>query len=140
MFSCCYSCYELYAGKVLGMLGNVQLDLQKLVDGYVSFCWAQPFDFLLEVLFIYKNFYDDSIPSVPQRSHVALTITRPSESLLNELRTVEVCLCTFLFIKFVYLKHTQWLMHICILFSHSVFAPFNLFQYFNFILLISSYY
>ncbi|KEH23478.1 hydroxyproline-rich glycoprotein family protein [Medicago truncatula] len=45
------------SGKVLGMLGNVQLDLQKLVDGY--------------------------------RSHVALTITRPSESLLNELRTVE---------------------------------------------------
>ncbi|XP_004492994.1 uncharacterized protein At2g33490-like isoform X2 [Cicer arietinum] len=45
------------SGKVLGMLGNVQLDLQKLVDSY--------------------------------RSHVALTITRPSESLLNELRTVE---------------------------------------------------
>lgn len=45
------------SGKVLGMLGNVQLELQKLVDSY--------------------------------RSHVALTITRPSESLLNELRTVE---------------------------------------------------
>ncbi|XP_057437566.1 uncharacterized protein At2g33490-like isoform X2 [Lotus japonicus] len=44
-------------GKVLGMLGNVQLELQKLVDSY--------------------------------RSHVALTITKPSESLLNELRTVE---------------------------------------------------
>ncbi|KAK2415214.1 hydroxyproline-rich glycoprotein family protein [Trifolium repens] len=45
------------SGKVLWMLGNVQFELQKLVDSY--------------------------------RSHVALTITRPSESLLNELRTVE---------------------------------------------------
>ncbi|XP_045796046.1 uncharacterized protein At2g33490-like isoform X1 [Trifolium pratense] len=80
---------DVESGKVLGMLGNVQFELQKLVDSYVSFCWVQPFDFLLEVQFIYRNFYDDSIPSVPQRSHVALTITRPSESLLNELRTVE---------------------------------------------------
>ncbi|RDX83166.1 hypothetical protein CR513_35946, partial [Mucuna pruriens] len=45
------------SGKVLGMLGSVQLELQKLVDSY--------------------------------RSHIALTITNPSESLLNELRTVE---------------------------------------------------
>ncbi|ESW33657.1 hypothetical protein PHAVU_001G088100 [Phaseolus vulgaris] len=45
------------SGKVLGMLGSVQLDLQKLVDSY--------------------------------RSHIVLTITNPSESLLNELRTVE---------------------------------------------------
>ncbi|KAL2320355.1 hypothetical protein Fmac_029324 [Flemingia macrophylla] len=45
------------SGKVLGMLGNVQLELQKLVDSY--------------------------------RSHIVLTITNPSESLLNELRTVE---------------------------------------------------
>ncbi|KAL7232839.1 hypothetical protein ACSBR2_010781 [Camellia fascicularis] len=44
-------------GKVLSELGNVQFDLQKLVDSY--------------------------------RSHVILTITTPSESLLNELRTVE---------------------------------------------------
>ncbi|KAL2575959.1 hypothetical protein AAZV13_16G047000 [Glycine max] len=44
-------------GKVLGMLGSVQLELQKLVDSY--------------------------------RSHIVLTITNPSESLLNELRTVE---------------------------------------------------
>ncbi|CAJ2672370.1 uncharacterized protein At2g33490-like isoform X2 [Trifolium pratense] len=48
---------DVESGKVLGMLGNVQFELQKLVDSY--------------------------------RSHVALTITRPSESLLNELRTVE---------------------------------------------------
>ncbi|KAL2564875.1 hypothetical protein AAZV13_19G072700 [Glycine max] len=45
------------SGKVLGMLGSVQLELQKLVDSY--------------------------------RSHIVLTITNPSESLLNELRTVE---------------------------------------------------
>lgn len=45
------------SGKVLGMLGNVQLELQKLVDSY--------------------------------RSHIVLTITNPSECLLNELRTVE---------------------------------------------------
>ncbi|GMP29748.1 hypothetical protein CsSME_00004728 [Camellia sinensis var. sinensis] len=45
------------SGKVLSVLGNVQFDLQKLVDSY--------------------------------RSHVILTITTPSESLLNELRTVE---------------------------------------------------
>ncbi|KAL3567760.1 hypothetical protein D5086_030411 [Populus alba] len=45
------------SGKVLLMLGNVQFELQKLVDSY--------------------------------RSHIFLTITNPSESLLNELRTVE---------------------------------------------------
>ncbi|TKY63013.1 binding of cytoplasm [Spatholobus suberectus] len=45
------------SGNVLGMLANVQLELQKLVDSY--------------------------------RSHIVLTITNPSESLLNELRTVE---------------------------------------------------
>ncbi|KAI4350468.1 hypothetical protein L6164_004920 [Bauhinia variegata] len=45
------------SGKILGMLGTVQLELQKLVDSY--------------------------------RSHIILTITNPSESLLNELRTVE---------------------------------------------------
>ncbi|XP_057491037.1 uncharacterized protein At2g33490-like isoform X2 [Actinidia eriantha] len=44
-------------GNALSMLGNVQLELQKLLDSY--------------------------------RSHVILTITTPSESLLNELRTVE---------------------------------------------------
>ncbi|KAK7336124.1 hypothetical protein VNO77_16657 [Canavalia gladiata] len=45
------------SGKVLEMLGSVQLELQKLVDSY--------------------------------RSHIVMTITNPSESLLNELRTVE---------------------------------------------------
>ncbi|XP_011086852.1 uncharacterized protein At2g33490 [Sesamum indicum] len=45
------------SGKVLLMLGKVQFELQKLVDGY--------------------------------RSHIFQTITNPSESLLNELRTVE---------------------------------------------------
>ncbi|XP_028780236.1 uncharacterized protein At2g33490-like [Neltuma alba] len=44
-------------GKTLEMLGRVQLELQKLIDGY--------------------------------RSHIIVTITNPSESLLNELRTVE---------------------------------------------------
>ncbi|XVF57720.1 hypothetical protein PTKIN_Ptkin07bG0005300 [Pterospermum kingtungense] len=42
---------------ILLMLGNLQFELQKLVDNY--------------------------------RSHIMLTITNPSESLLNELRTVE---------------------------------------------------
>ncbi|CDP16722.1 unnamed protein product [Coffea canephora] len=45
------------AGRALSILGKVQLELQKLVDGY--------------------------------RSHVILTITNPSESLLSELRKVE---------------------------------------------------
>lgn len=45
------------SGKVLLMLGKVQLELQRLVDVY--------------------------------RSHISLTITVPSESLLNELQTVE---------------------------------------------------
>ncbi|XVF16140.1 hypothetical protein REPUB_Repub10bG0005800 [Reevesia pubescens] len=44
-------------GRILLMLGNLQFELQKLVDNY--------------------------------RSHIMLTITNPSESLLNELRTVE---------------------------------------------------
>ncbi|KAK8302449.1 hypothetical protein V6Z12_D04G088200 [Gossypium hirsutum] len=43
--------------RILLMLGNLQFELQKLVDNY--------------------------------RSHIVLTITNPSESLLNELRTVE---------------------------------------------------
>ena len=34
---------------------------------------------------------------VLQRSHILLTITNPSESLLNELRTVEVCSSGFLY-------------------------------------------
>ncbi|KAK3183862.1 hypothetical protein Dsin_031148 [Dipteronia sinensis] len=45
------------SGRILLMLGKVQLELQKLVDNY--------------------------------RSNIFLTITNPSESLLNELRTVE---------------------------------------------------
>ncbi|XP_028113098.1 uncharacterized protein At2g33490-like isoform X5 [Camellia sinensis] len=50
-------------GKILSMMGNVQFELQKLVDSYVgSYCY---------------------------RSHVIQTITTPSESLLSELRTVE---------------------------------------------------
>ncbi|PPD94787.1 hypothetical protein GOBAR_DD08180 [Gossypium barbadense] len=51
------------SGKVLSMLGKVQFGLQKLVDGYVSL-------------------------SSSLRSGGG-TITSPSESLLNELRTVE---------------------------------------------------
>lgn len=30
------SSYELYAGKILGKLGRVQFELQKLLDSYVS--------------------------------------------------------------------------------------------------------
>ncbi|XP_004304547.1 PREDICTED: uncharacterized protein At2g33490 [Fragaria vesca subsp. vesca] len=46
-----------HGGRVFLMLGNVQFELQKLVDSY--------------------------------RSHIVSTVTNPSESLLNELRTVE---------------------------------------------------
>ncbi|XP_022740261.1 uncharacterized protein At2g33490-like isoform X2 [Durio zibethinus] len=52
--------------RVLLMLGDLQFELQKLVDSY-------PFLILF----------------VLQRSHILLTITNPTESLLNELRTVE---------------------------------------------------
>ncbi|EOY02886.1 Hydroxyproline-rich glycoprotein family protein [Theobroma cacao] len=45
------------SSRILLMLGNLQFELQKLVDNY--------------------------------RAHILLTITNPSESLLNELRTVE---------------------------------------------------
>lgn len=132
------SCCELYAGKVLGMLGNVQLELQKLVDSYVSFCLAATFSFSTWSTVHLQNFYDDSILSVPQRSHIALTITRPSESLLNELRTVEVCLCTSLFVWFVYSKQhptgSPGLIHMFILSLVSTFPSYNSFQYFNFIL------
>ncbi|PPR87827.1 hypothetical protein GOBAR_AA32869 [Gossypium barbadense] len=55
--------------KVLSMLGKVQLGLQKLVDSYVSL--------------------SSSLRSGGGRSHIIQTITSPSESLLNELRTVE---------------------------------------------------
>ncbi|PON51893.1 hypothetical protein PanWU01x14_213060 [Parasponia andersonii] len=51
------------SGKVLLMLGKMQYKLQKLIDSYVRpYC---------------------------NRSHINHTITIPSESLLNELRTVE---------------------------------------------------
>ncbi|KAI4366770.1 hypothetical protein MLD38_022601 [Melastoma candidum] len=44
-------------GRALSMLGNVQFELQRLIDSY--------------------------------RSHICMTVTNPSESLLHELRTVE---------------------------------------------------
>ncbi|GAB2236078.1 hypothetical protein Droror1_Dr00027813 [Drosera rotundifolia] len=49
--------HDKESGKVLTMLGQLQFELQKLVDRY--------------------------------RSHIVLTITNPSESLLKELQTVE---------------------------------------------------
>ncbi|KAI3417952.1 uncharacterized protein J3R85_014087 [Psidium guajava] len=48
---------QSFAGRLLSMLGQVQFELQKLIDSY--------------------------------RSHIILTIINPSESLFNELRTVE---------------------------------------------------
>lgn len=80
------------------MLGSVQLDLQKLVDSYVSLYLGVTFfiSLLLSIVYL-QNVYYDSTLSVCQRSHIVLTITNPSESLLNELRTVEVCLCIYFF-------------------------------------------
>ncbi|KAG8501362.1 hypothetical protein CXB51_003483 [Gossypium anomalum] len=57
LMDCAVMTSHLFAGRILLMLGNLQFELQKLVDNY--------------------------------RSHIVLTITNPSESLLNELRTVE---------------------------------------------------
>lgn len=71
-------------------MGKVQLELQKLVDGYVrimfvyellliSFCFSQCIPLFVKILH-----------SAFQRSNLFKTITIPSESLLNELRIVEV--------------------------------------------------
>lgn len=72
------------------MLGKVQLELQKIVDGYVrimlvyellqiSFCFLQCVPLVIKILC-----------TAFQRSNVFKTITIPSESILNELRIVEV--------------------------------------------------
>lgn len=51
---------------------------------------------------IYGFHHDDDVDDgffallPPQRSHIFQTITSPSESVLNELRTVEVCFSFFL--------------------------------------------
>lgn len=74
-----------FTGKVLLMLGKVQFELQKLVDGYVSFN-----DIYKLVLFPALSL-SLILCFVFQRSHIFQTITIPSESLLNELRIVEVC-------------------------------------------------
>lgn len=69
------------------MLGKVQFNIQKLLDNYVSsytlhMNHVSTFSFVL--------FFHDHLKLFFQRSHIAQTITVPSESLLNELRIVEV--------------------------------------------------
>lgn len=100
------------------MLGSVQLELQKLVDSYVSLYLGVIFFISLLLLehCSLQNVYYDSILSFSQRSHIVLTITNPSESLLNELRTVEVCLCIYLFLSdsfIIYYKAPNGLTGLC---------------------------
>lgn len=74
------------------MLGKVQFELKKLVDTYVS-CMLQPCTFH-EAICIIMNKTEEVLVSLfffLQRSQIFKTITRPSESLLSDLRTVEVC-------------------------------------------------
>lgn len=78
--------FVLNAGKVLLMLGKVQFVIQNLVDRYVGYVYfGKHLRFLLRIIFLlisHLYFF--------QRSHIFQTITIPSESLLNELRIVEV--------------------------------------------------
>lgn len=109
----------LNAGKVLLMLGKVQFVIQNLVDRYVGYVYiGKLFRFLLRNIFLLT-----SHSYFVQRSHIFQTITIPSESLLNELRIVEVssykvvhrhmkiillyslCLCFYKLIQ-VYQKNT----------------------------------
>jgi len=72
------------------MLGKIQFKLQKLIDNYVCNSLFHPFffNFLCFSLLFFSTLF--------QRSHIIQTITVPSESLLNELRIVEVSFLTFL--------------------------------------------
>lgn len=93
-----YRCFALspvilFAGKVLLMLGEVQFELQKLVDNYVS-AHRHVVDCSIAFHILLPKCVHPDIALllfILQRSNIFLTITNPSESLLNELRTVEVC-------------------------------------------------
>ncbi|KAH9743341.1 hypothetical protein KPL70_003265 [Citrus sinensis] len=79
--------------KVLLMLGEVQFELQKLVDNYVS-AHRHVVDCSIAFHILLQKCVHPDIALllfILQRSNIFLTITNPSESLLNELRTVEVC-------------------------------------------------
>ena len=104
MFAWCYNALYLFAGKVLLMLGKVQFELQKLVDRYVGVdCYAINFKHTVILGYCLLLQLSNCIFFVLQRSHIFQTITNPSESLLNELRTVEVCLYgPFIFLKISY--------------------------------------
>ncbi|KAF5958624.1 hypothetical protein HYC85_005849 [Camellia sinensis] len=67
--------------KILSMMGNVQFELQKLVDSYVAHYLISPYSIGFNIVMTLRSPF--------QRSHVIQTITTPSESLLSELRTVE---------------------------------------------------
>ena len=60
---------------------------------------------------------------VLQRSHVLLTITNPSESLLNELRTVEVCSSRFLYYL---IKKSEVFTIICYMCNDNSFTFINI--------------
>lgn len=83
--------HEEETGKVLLMLGKIQFKLQKLIDKYVCISLSllilslnHQFYFLCTLFITNFCFFQF------QRSHIIQTITIPSESLLNELRIVEV--------------------------------------------------
>lgn len=80
------TCYKYCAGRVLLLLGKLQFKLQKLVDNYVSHGFIYKME-KIGILICFKI-----ILCLFQRGHIIKTITTPSESLMNELQTVEVCL------------------------------------------------
>lgn len=89
------------AEGALSMLGKVQLELQKLVDTYVSI--FQPAN--IQYFDIYYKLYHDFSSSF-QRSHIIMTITNPSECLLSELRKVEVWIlinCLLFILNFIFI-------------------------------------
>lgn len=79
---------KFLAGKVLLKLGKLQYELHKLVDSYVRFyCYILIYEMVMKTLL---EFVLLIIFKFLQRSHIFQTIAVPSESLLNELQTVEV--------------------------------------------------
>lgn len=80
---------NIYAGRVLLMLGKLQFKLGKLVDNYVSLGCICKMEKKKKGLFSLSFF--KWLFCLFQRGHIIKTITTPSESLMNELQTVEVC-------------------------------------------------
>lgn len=73
------------------MLGKMQFKLQKLIDNYVSPVLIAYLNQISVFPWILFSMLLTAFAFQFQRSHIFQTITIPSESLLNELRIVEVC-------------------------------------------------